>query len=94
MRVIGSRLLADYMQTHPPTRTWLVNWLADVERSAWKTPQDIKLRYVHASFLAGNKVVFNVKGNDHRLVVQVAYQTGIVQLLWIGTHADYSRRVF
>jgi mRNA interferase HigB len=48
---------------------------------------------VAASFLPDNLVIFNVKGNHYRLEVQIAYRTGIVVVQWIGTHADYTKRM-
>lgn len=52
---------------------------------------EIKERYSNASFLGERIVVFNLKGNKYRLAVKVAYNTGIVQVMKIGTHAEYSR---
>lgn len=56
------------------------------------SPQDIKNRYASASFLANNKVVFNVRGGNYRLVTVIAYQTSIVVVEWIGTHAEYTKK--
>lgn len=47
-----------------------------------------------ASFLAGNRVVFNLKGNKYRLDTKIAYQTGVVFVKRIGTHAEYDRWTF
>jgi len=57
--------------------------------ASWKTPQDIRQRYATASFLRGNRVVFNIKGNDYRLVVAVAYRFEAVYIKFVGTHAQY-----
>lgn len=59
---------------------------------AWTTPLAIKDRYASASFLRGNVVIFNVRGNNHRLEVHVAFRNGIVTVLWIGTHHEYDER--
>ena len=45
---------------------------------SWATPQHIKVRYASASFLHGNVVIFNVRGNSYRLEAHVAYRNGIV----------------
>ena len=45
---------------------------------SWATPQRIKVRYASASFLHGNVVIFNVRGNAYRLEAHVAYRNGIV----------------
>ena len=52
---------------------------------------DVKSRYVSASFLPGDRVVFNVKGNQYRLVVARRYDLGIVFVRFVGTHAEYDR---
>ncbi|WP_369968517.1 type II toxin-antitoxin system HigB family toxin [Stenotrophomonas rhizophila] len=56
-----------------------------------KIAQDIKNVYRNASFVANNRVVFNIKGNDQWLIVAVAYQVGIVYVKFIGTHAQYEQ---
>jgi mRNA interferase HigB len=45
-----------------------------------------------ASFLLGNIVVFNVRGNNYRMEVQVAYKVSVITVLWIGSHAEYDER--
>lgn len=92
MKVVGREKLTAFMQTHADTRAWIENWLADVECSTWQTPQDVKDWYASVSFLANNVVIFNVRGNNYRLEVQVAYKTSTVVIRWLGTHEEYSKR--
>ncbi|MFV1095872.1 type II toxin-antitoxin system HigB family toxin [Klebsiella pneumoniae] len=54
----------------------------------------MKRVYRSADFLAGNRVIFNIKGNRYRLVVQVVYVGGDVIIEWVGTHAEYTKRRF
>ena len=61
----------------------------DASHAQWKTSQDIKLRCVSASFVAANRVVFNIKGYDYRLVVAVAYRFAALYIKFVGTHAQY-----
>lgn len=91
MKVIGRENLVIFCKRHADCRIWIRNWIADVERSLWKTPQDVKQRYPSASFLADNRVIFNVKGNDYRLEVQISYPISVVLIKWIGTHAEYTK---
>ena len=56
------------------------------------TPQDVRNRYSTASFLSGGLVIFNVRGNKYRLEVHVAYRSGVMAIVWIGTHREYDRR--
>lgn len=92
MRIVGRDKLDEFAGAHADARPWIENWIADTEATRWRTPQDIKSRYASASFLAGNVVIFNVKGNRYRLEVQVAYNTGVVVVRWMGSHAEYSKR--
>jgi mRNA interferase HigB len=66
-------------------------WYRDAARAEWLTPQDIKDAYVNASFLADNRVVFNIRGNTYRLVVAVRYEIGIIFVRFVGTHAQYDK---
>lgn len=64
-------------------------WFAEARKAAWRTPADIKQSYRNVSFLANNRVVFNVAGNKYRLVVAVKYGAQIVFIRFVGTHAEY-----
>ena len=66
-------------------------WYALASRSQWKSPSDIKEAYRNASFTANNRVVFNIKGNDYRLVVLVRYYKGLLFVKFVGTHAQYDK---
>lgn len=92
MTLIGKPLLHNFIKTHADVKNWINNWIADVEGSIWRTPQDIKNKYSSASFLEKNVVIFNVKGNHYRLETQIAYKTSIVKTLWAGTHVEYDKR--
>ena len=94
MILLGRDLLDAYMLRHADTRQPLASWVQEVAAARWVTPQDIKSRYRSADFLSGNRVIFNLKGNHHRIVVAVSYQAGIVRVSWIGTHAEYSKLRF
>jgi mRNA interferase HigB len=92
MRIVGRETLDRFCSKHADARKWVANWLSEVESCTWTSPQSIKDRYVTASFLEGKTVIFNVKGNDYRMEVVVAYRTGIVIVKWIGTHREYDER--
>lgn len=69
----------------------MLAWFADAKRANWKTPADIKRVHRNASVIANNRVIFNIKGNDYRLVVAIQYAFGIVYVRFVGTHAAYDR---
>lgn len=89
MRIIALKTLRDFWGRHPQAQVPLRAWYALASRSEWKTPAHIKAAYPSASFLAGNRVVFNIKGNDYRLVVAVHYNRGMIFVRFVGTHRQY-----
>lgn len=93
MRIAGRDKLDEFSGAHADARTWIENWITDAETALWLTPQNIKRNYASASFLAGNIVIFNVKGSRYGLEVRVAYNTGTVVVRWAGTHAEYTKRM-
>lgn len=91
MRVIALSALREFWIKHPDAEIPLRAWYALASRATWKTPNDIKAAYRHASFTANNRVVFNIKGNDYRLVVAVHYDRGLMYVRFVGTHRQYDR---
>lgn len=91
MRIISRRKLREFWEKHPDATIPLQTWFHDVESAVWNTPTDIKAVYKNASFVADNRVVFNIKGNHYRLVVVIIYQHGVVYIRFVGTHEEYDR---
>jgi mRNA interferase HigB len=91
MRVISRRTLQDFYERHAAARAPLEAWFHEAKAATWKTPRDISAKYPSADFLTGNRVVFDIAGNHYRLVVRIHYNTGIVFVRFIGTHATYDR---
>ena len=89
MRVIAVSTLRNFWAKHPQAETPLRSWYADASRAAWKTPADIKAAHRNASFVGNNRVVFNIKGNDYRLIVAVHYNRGMMYIRFVGTHKEY-----
>jgi mRNA interferase HigB len=91
MRVIAKKHLVEFWELHAETEEPLKAWYDEALQAVWKSPQDIKDRYAGASFVAGNRVVFNIKGNAYRLIVSVAYKYGAIYIKFIGTHQAYDK---
>jgi mRNA interferase HigB len=72
-------------------RKLLRTWLSETEEATWQSPSDIRNCNRTADFLAGNRVVFNVGGNDYRIVSVVDYLHQVVIIRWVGYHKDYDR---
>jgi mRNA interferase HigB len=89
MRVISKASLIRFWTKHPKSKQALQTWFEDASHAKWVHPQDIKLRYASASFVGSNRVVFNIKGNEYRLIVAVAYRFAAVYVKFVGTHRQY-----
>ena len=91
MRIFSKRTLREYWERHPDVEGPLENWYHTTRTADWDTPDKVKARYADASIIPRNRVVFNIKGNDYRLVVRVDYASRMVFIRFIGTHAEYDR---
>jgi mRNA interferase HigB len=91
MRIVAKRTLLTFIEDHAQAEQALLAWYAEASKATWRTPQDIKDQYASASFVGRNRVVFNIKGNTFRLIVAIAYQTGVAYVKFVGTHAEYDK---
>lgn len=89
MRIIAISQLKIFWQRHPDSEPSLLAWIDEVKNAHWSTPADIKQQFRNASVLKSRRVVFNIKGNDYRLVVAVAYRFGAIYIKFVGTHKQY-----
>ena len=91
MRIIALKTLREFWEGYPDARQPLQAWYEDVRHASWQSPVDIKSVYRNASIIANNRVVFNIKGNDYRLIVALNYRFSIVYIRFVGTHREYDR---
>lgn len=89
MRIVAVRTLRDFWEVHPDAEQHLKAWIDEAGAAAWQTPHDIKQQYRNASVLGNRRIVFNIKGNQYRLVVACAFRFGALYIKFIGTHAHY-----
>jgi mRNA interferase HigB len=91
VRVISRGTLRDYWENNRRAEVSLKAWFKSVDKAQWSDPADIKRDFSSASFVGRDRVVFNIAGNNYRLVVAIAYDPRIVFVKWIGTHAEYDK---
>jgi mRNA interferase HigB len=97
MIVIGTGLVEDYLAHRAghkgikAVRSQYEAWLDIVGRARWRNPEDVKAAYPKASILKASRVVFNIKGNDYRLVAALQYRAGALAIRFFGTHGEYDR---
>lgn len=94
MKVLGRDKLTKFWGKHANSKSALEAWFDEANRAIWTKPQDIKDRFRSVDFIKNNRAIFNIKDNNYRLVVEIAYQNGIVVIEWVGTHAEYDKRSF
>ncbi len=95
MIVVGTEFVERYFATHAghqgikAARSQYDVWLAIASRAEWRNPTDVKRSHPKASILKGGRTVFNIKGNDFRLVAALNYRAGVLAIRFFGTHAEY-----
>lgn len=88
-RIIAKRTLKEFWEKYRDSEQYLKTWYETVKNSNWKSPNDVKVTYRTASILKNNRVVFNIKGNNYRLIVKFNYEKGWAFIRFIGTHQEY-----
>lgn len=88
---ISIKVLKEFIDKHPQSKSSLEAWWNEAKAANWQNSQQIKEKYASASFVGNNRVVFNIKGNDFRLVVAVAYRFGAIYIKFVGTHEEYNK---
>jgi mRNA interferase HigB len=97
MRIIARRTLREFVEgrrgykDHVALKAALDAWFDEVKKARWSGAADIRRSYSTASIVSAERIVFNIKGNDYRLVVAADFDKRIVWIKWIGTHKDYDR---
>jgi mRNA interferase HigB len=66
-------------------------WFHEARQAEWRKPADVKQHYRSAGIVGADRVVFNIKGNDDRLVTAIDYRRGIVFVKWVGSHTEYGK---
>src|SRR5262245_37961138 len=97
MRIIARRTLHDFVagrtgyKDHAALKASLDAWFSEVRKARWTNSAEVKRLYATASTVSADRIVFNIKGNDYRLIAAVDFAKGIVRIKWIGSHKDYDR---
>ena len=87
MKIFSRGTLREFWLVHGDCELQLKTWYRQIEKSKWSSINDLKLEYPGASILKGNRIVFNIKGNDYRLIVKFNFEYQLVWIRFIGTHA-------
>ena len=92
MHVIARRTLLEYCRDYPDAKDQLLAWYGDANSADWRRPSDIREVYgTRVDFPGDKRVIFDIKGTTHRLVVRVEYIFKQVYIRWFGTHEEYDK---
>jgi mRNA interferase HigB len=90
MNVIAKRTLREFYGAHAKAKGPMESWHKECTRANWSKFADVKEVY-HSADLVGNKIVFNIGGNNYRIVCKVDFSGQVMFIKWVGTHAEYDR---
>jgi mRNA interferase HigB len=88
-RILAKSTLRAFWELYPDAKIYLQTWYEIAARAEWKSPEEIKQVFAHVSILKDSRVVFNIKGNQYRLVAKINYSKQWIFIRFIGTHAEY-----
>jgi len=90
-RIFAKKTLREFWEKHAETEQYLETWYDTAKNNDWKSPNDVKNTYASASVLKNGRIVFNIKGNDYRLVTKFNFEKGWVFIRFVGSHTEYDR---
>lgn len=91
MRIFTEKTINEYAKTHPQSKTALQDWVKKVRKAEWTCLADIKKTFNSVDYVGNQRYVFNIKGNDYRLVVVIQFRPKIIYIRFVGTHKEYDR---
>ena len=93
MRIIKEKTLTDYcrLSKYQPAAEALKAWIYEAKYATWNNANELKAKYGNASIISSKRVVFNIRGNNYRLIVDIEYRLKMVFIIWFGTHEEYDK---
>jgi mRNA interferase HigB len=90
-RIFAKSTLRSYWEKHPETEQYLKTWYDTALSSNWRNPIDVKKTFSTAIILKESRIVFNIKGNSHRLIAKFNFEKQWIFIRFIGTHSEYDK---
>ena len=91
MRLIARKTLVTFYTIHSVAKGSLAAFAEEIKAADWEKPGDVIDAYPSADVITGKRFVFNIKGNSFRLVADIEFRLKQLYIVWIGTHAEYSK---
>lgn len=90
MRVIAKSRLLELARAYGDCEGQVIHWYGITSKATWHNLNEVRQSFPHADQV-GDKTVFNIKGNDYRLIVHILYSKGIIYIRHLLTHAEYDK---
>ena len=84
----GQKVLREFWELNPDSEEQLKSWYQETSKGDWPNPNFVKEEFPNSRLISNNRVIFNIKGNQYRLVIRVNYKYRMVYVRFIGTHED------
>jgi mRNA interferase HigB len=91
MRIIAKSTLRAFWKRFPDAEESFLAWFREAEKADWASPAKVKEQYGNSSIVGDNRVIFNINGNNYRLVVKFNYKYRVGHVRFVGTHAEYDK---
>lgn len=91
MRIFTEQALLEYSESHPDVKVALQEWTTIVKQSKWTCFADVKKTFNSVDNAGNQHYVFNIKGNNYRLVVVIKFTIKFVYIRFVGTHNEYDK---
>ena len=91
MRVVAKKALVEFYTEHSDAKTALEEWYEKTQKAEWETFADVRQMFNSADTIGNNRVVFNIKGNNYRIVALILFKIKMVYIRFVGTHQEYDR---
>jgi mRNA interferase HigB len=91
MKVLVKRTIHYYIHKYPNAKNGLLLWVSEFQKFDFANFNELKNVYGNASIVGNNRVIFNIKGNDFRLIVSINFLQNACYVIWFGTHKEYDK---
>jgi mRNA interferase HigB len=91
INIIARKTLMEYCNDYPNAKRALIAWYLEIHKSSFNNLNELKLRYPNASIIGDDRVIFNIMGNDYRLITRIIFQFKTIQIKWFGTHEAHDQ---
>ena len=91
MIIANKALLDDFVQTHAQSASPLNKWVEKVKAAEWKSHAELKQMFPSADYVKNGRYVFNIAGNNYRIVAVVIFIGGVMNIRFVGTHSEYDK---